>query len=296
MKRIAGIALVSILALGVLAGCGGAKGSPAQGEQPAQQAPAQDQGQVQGPEQTQEPVTLTVGATVTPHSEILEFIKDKAEAEGIKLDIVVFTDYVQPNLALADGSLDANYFQHVPYLEQFSADRGLDLVSVGPVHLEPLGLYALELTSLDQLPDGATVSIPDDPTNAGRALKLLADHGLIELKEGVGVKATPNDIVANPKSLKIEMLQAEFLPRSLQDVDAAVINTNYYLDAAKNLGVKANVLARESAENNPYANIVAVRRGDENRPEIKKLMELLQSEAVARFINENYDGAVVPAF
>ncbi|BAD39240.1 ABC transporter substrate-binding protein [Symbiobacterium thermophilum IAM 14863] len=280
----------------MLAGCGGAKGSPAQGEQPAQQAPAQDQGQVQGPEQTQEPVTLTVGATVTPHSEILEFIKDKAEAEGIKLDIVVFTDYVQPNLALADGSLDANYFQHVPYLEQFSADRGLDLVSVGPVHLEPLGLYALELTSLDQLPDGATVSIPDDPTNAGRALKLLADHGLIELKEGVGVKATPNDIVANPKSLKIEMLQAEFLPRSLQDVDAAVINTNYYLDAAKNLGVKANVLARESAENNPYANIVAVRRGDENRPEIKKLMELLQSEAVARFINENYDGAVVPAF
>ncbi|MFB5083385.1 methionine ABC transporter substrate-binding protein, partial [Symbiobacterium thermophilum] len=189
----------------MLAGCGGAKGSPAQGEQPAQQAPAQDQGQVQGPEQTQEPVTLTVGATVTPHSEILEFIKDKAEAEGIKLDIVVFTDYVQPNLALADGSLDANYFQHVPYLEQFSADRGLDLVSVGPVHLEPLGLYALELTSLDQLPDGATVSIPDDPTNAGRALKLLADHGLIELKEGVGVKATPNDIVANPKSLKIEM-------------------------------------------------------------------------------------------
>lgn len=281
MKRIVSLALVSVLALGVLAGCGGAK-APAGEQQPAGQQ--------------EEQVTLKVGATVTPHSEILESIKEAAAAEGINLDIVVFTDYVQPNLALADGSLDANYFQHVPYLEDFASKRGLDLVSVGAVHLEPLGLYSLELTSLDQLPDGATVSIPDDPTNGGRALKLLADQGLIELKEGVGVEATPNDVVANPKNLKIEMLQAEFLPRSLQDVDAAVINTNYYLDAEKNLGLKANVLARESAEDNPYANIVAVRAGDEARPEIKKLMELLQSEAVAKFIEENYDGAVIPAF
>lgn len=281
MKRIVSLALVSVLALGVLAGCGGAK-EPAGEQQPAGQQ--------------EEQVTLKVGATVTPHSEILESIKEASAAEGINLDIVVFTDYVQPNLALADGSLDANYFQHVPYLEDFASKRGLDLVSVGAVHLEPLGLYSLELTSLDQLPDGATVSIPDDPTNGGRALKLLADQGLIELKEGVGVEATPNDVVANPKNLKIEMLQAEFLPRSLQDVDAAVINTNYYLDAEKNLGLKANVLARESAEDNPYANIVAVRAGDEARPEIKKLMELLQSEAVAKFIEENYDGAVIPAF
>ncbi len=281
MKRIVSLALVSVLALGVLAGCGGAK-APAGEQQPAGQQ--------------KEQVTLKVGATVTPHSEILESIKEAAAAEGINLDIVVFTDYVQPNLALADGSLDANYFQHVPYLEDFASKRGLDLVSVGAVHLEPLGLYSLELTSLDQLPDGATVSIPDDPTNGGRALKLLADQVLIELKEGVGVEATPNDVVANPKNLKIEMLQAEFLPRSLQDVDAAVINTNYYLDAEKNLGLKANVLARESAEDNPYANIVAVRAGDEARPEIKKLMELLQSEAVAKFIEENYDGAVIPAF
>jgi len=294
MKRFVSLVLAFALALGVLAGCGGAKQSPAQGEQGAQQAPEQTQDQ--GQEQTTEPVTLKVGATVTPHSEILEFIKDAAEAEGIKLDIVVFTDYVQPNLALADGSLDANYFQHVPYLEDFSSKRGLDLVSVGAVHLEPLGLYSLDLTSLDQLPDGATISIPDDPTNGGRALKLLADHGLIELAEGVGVEATPNDVVANPKNLKIQMLQAEYLPRSLQDVDAAVINTNYYLDAEKNLGVKANVLARESAEDNPYANIVAVRRGDEDRPEIKKLVELLQSEAVAAFIHETYGGAVIPAF
>jgi len=294
MKRIASLILVSVLALGALAGCGGAKQTPAQGGQAAQQPSGQSQEPSQ--EQTKGPVTLKVGATVTPHSEILEFIKGAAAAEGINLEIVVFTDYVQPNLALADGSLDANYFQHVPYLEEFASKRNLDLVSVGAVHLEPLGLYSLELTSLDQLPDGATISIPDDPTNGGRALKLLADHGLIELAEGVGVEATPNDVVANPKNLKLEMLQAEILPRTLQDVDASVINTNYYLDAEKNLGVKANVLARESAENNPYANIVAVRRGDEDRPEIKKLVELLQSEAVAKFIEENYGDAVIPAF
>lgn len=294
MKRIANLVLAAVLAVGVLAGCGGAKESPGNGGQTAQQAPGQNQAQTQ--EQAKEPVTLKVGATVTPHSEILEFIKDEALAEGIKLEIIVFTDYVQPNLALAEGDLDANYFQHLPYLEKFSEEHGLDLVSVGAIHLEPLGLYSLKLTSLDQLPDGAKVSIPDDPTNAGRALKLLHDHGLITLKEGVGVEATPNDIAANPKNLKIEMLQAEFLPRSLQDVDAAVINTNFYLDAEKNLGVKANVLARESAEDNPYANVVAVRRGDADRPEIKKLVELLQSEAVAKFIEENYDGAVIPAF
>lgn len=274
MKRIAGILLVSVLSLGILAGCGGAKQSAGKAEQ----------------------VTLKVGASVTPHAEILKSIQEAAAAEGIKLEIVEFTDYVQPNIALAEGDLDANYFQHLPYLTNFAEERKLDLVSVGPVHLEPLGFYSSKLSSIEQLADGATVSIPDDPTNAGRALKLLADQGLITLKEGVGVKATPNDIVDNPKKLDIEMLQAEYLPRSLEDVDAAVINTNYYLDAAKNLGVKANVLARESAEDNPFANIVAVRKGDENRPEIQKLMSLLRSEAVAKFINETYDGAVIPAF
>jgi len=274
MKRIAGILLVSLLSLGILAGCGGSRQSAGGGEQ----------------------VTLKVGASVTPHAEILESIKEAAAAQGINLEIVTFTDYVQPNIALAEGDLDANYFQHLPYLTNFAAERKLDLVSAGPVHLEPLGLYSTKLSSIDQLADGATVSIPDDPTNGGRALKLLADQGLITLTEGVGVEATPNDIVANPKNLKIEMLQAEYLPRSLEDVDAAVINTNYYLDAEKNLGVKANVLARESAEDNPFANIVAVRKGDEDRPEIQKLMSLLTSDAVAKFINEKYDGAVIPAF
>lgn len=284
MNRNVRLVLALVLSLGLLAGCGGASKAPVQGEQGGQ------------PSQQQEQVTLKVGATVTPHSEILESIKDEAAAEGINLEIVVFTDYVQPNIALAEGDLDANYFQHLPYLNNFNKERGLDLVSVGAVHLEPLGLYSIKVNSLSELPDGATVSIPDDPTNAGRALKLLADQGLITLKEGVGVEATPKDVVENPRNLNLQMLQAEYLPRSLQDVDAAVINTNYYLDAEKNLGVKATVLARESAEDNPYANVVAVRKGDEDRPEIQKLMTLLRSDAVAKFINEKYGGAVIPAF
>lgn len=207
-----------------------------------------------------------------------------------------FTDYVKPNLALNDKELDANYFQHIPYLTTFSTDRKLDLVSAGPVHLEPLGLYSVKLADLKELKDGALITIPDDPSNAGRALALLAQQGLIKLKDGVGVKATPKDIVENPKKLEIKLLNAEQLPRTLQDAAAAVINTNYYLEAQKNLKLDAKVLARESAENNPFANVVAVRKGDDSRPEIKTLMKLLNSPEVKKFIQEKYNGAVAPAF
>lgn len=290
MKRFARVAVVAALSLGILAGCGGAKNAASTDNNtntststPAGSEPAQA-------------VTLKVGASVTPHAEILKALQPEAEKQGIKIEIIEFTDYVQPNLALAEGDLDANYFQHLPYLTTFAADHKLDLVNAGAIHLEPLGFYSTKIKSLDELKDGATVSIPDDPTNGGRALKLLADQGLIKLKEGVGVEATDKDVVENPKNLKIEMLSAEYLARSLEDVDAAVINTNYYLEAQKNLKVDAAVLARESAEGNPFANIIAVRKGDEERPEIKKLMELLRSETVAKFINETYDGAVIPAF
>jgi len=280
MKRLFVSLLTVALALGLLAGCGGSK---------APEGGSESEG-------TTGPVTLKVGATAVPHAEILNAIKDKAAEAGINLEIIEFTDYVQPNIALAEGELDANYFQHIPYLEDFAAERKLNLVSAGPVHLEPLGLYSVKVESLDELPDGAKISIPEDATNGGRALKLLADNGLITLKEGVGTMATPQDIVENPKGIEIQMLAAEMLPRTLQDVEAAVINTNFYLLAKENLGVDAVVLARESAENNPYANIVAVRAGDENRPEIVKLMELLQSEEVRAFIEEKYGGAIVPAF
>lgn len=280
MKRLFVSLMAVALVVGLLAGCGGSK-APEGGSES---------------EETTEAVTLKVGATAVPHAEILNAIKDRAAEEGINLEVIEFTDYVQPNIALAEGELDANFFQHMPYLEEFTASRNLDLVSAGPVHLEPLGLYSIKVESLDELPDGAKISIPDDPTNAGRALKLLADNGLITLKEGVGTMGTPQDVVENPKGIEIQMLAAEMLPRTLQDVDAAVINTNYFLEAKENLGVDAVVLARESAEDNPYANIVAVRAGDENRPEIVKLMQLLQSEEVRAFIEEKYGGAIIPAF
>jgi len=286
MKRFAKGAVVAALSLGILAGCGGAQNTPAAGTN----TPANTESK------PAELVTVKVGASVTPHAEILKALQPEAEKQGIKIEIVEFTDYVQPNLALAEGDLDANYFQHLPYLTTFAADHKLDLVNAGAIHLEPLGFYSTKLKSIDELKDGATISIPDDATNGGRALKLLADQGLIELKEGVGVEATDKDVVKNPKNLKIEMLSAEYLARSLEDVEAAVINTNYYLEAQKNLKVDATVLARESAEGNPFANIVAVRKGDESRPELKKLLDLLQSETAANFINEKYEGAVIPAF
>jgi D-methionine transport system substrate-binding protein len=274
------LAVVALLLVAVLAGCGGKSEAP------------KAEGSNNGGKET----VLKIGATPVPHAEILNFVKPLAEKEGLKIQVIEFTDYVKPNLALADRELDANYFQHVPYLTTFAADRKLDLVSAGAVHLEPLGLYSVKVGAVSELKDGAQIIIPDDPSNAGRALNLLAQNGLITLKDGVGIKATPKDIVANPKKLDIKLLNAEQLPRLLQDADAAVINTNYYLEAQKNLKLNAKVLARESAKDNPYANIVAVRKGDEKRPEIQKLMKLLTSPEVRKFIEEKYQGAVIPAF
>jgi D-methionine transport system substrate-binding protein len=281
MKRLNALILASVLSLGILAGCGGAKKE----ETPATNTPTK-------PALT----TLKIGATPVPHAEILKHIQPAAEKEGLKIEVVEFTDYVKPNTALADKELDANYFQHVPYLETFIAERKLNLVSAGPVHLEPLGLYSTKFKTLAELPEGAQITIPDDGSNTFRALNLLQQQGLIKLKAGVGVKATPNDITDNPKKLKITMMNAEVLPRTLSDAAAAVINTNYYLEAEKNLKLNANTLAKESATNNPYANIVAVRKGDETRPEIQKLMKLLQSDDVKKFIETQYKGAVTPAF
>lgn len=282
MKRLTLAVLSSILTLGLLAGCGGQKETAPKADAPKAEAP--------------KAVTLKVGATPVPHAEILKVVKPLAEKEGITLQIVEFTDYVRPNMALSEKELDANYFQHVPYLTDFATSRKLDLVSAGTVHLEPLGLYSVKLKELKELADGSTISIPADATNAGRALNLLAQNGLIKLKDGVGVKATEKDIAENPKKLNIKLLDAEQLPRTLQDVAAAVINGNYYLEAQKNLKLEARTLARESAQGNPYANLVAVRKGDENRPEIKTLMKLLNSAEVKQFIESKYNGAVIQAF
>jgi D-methionine transport system substrate-binding protein len=237
---------------------------------------------------------LKVGATPVPHAEILKYVKDNLAAkEGLKLDIVEFNDYVQPNAALADKQLDANYFQHVPYLQDQVQSKGYKFTAVEPVHLEPLGVYSKKVKSLDAVPQGAVVSIPDDATNGGRALNLLAAKGLIKLKDGAGVKATEHDIVDNPKKLQIKPLEAAQLPRSLDDTTLSVINGNYAIQA--NLTPSKDALAIESPEGNPYANVLVVRTGTENDPRIVKLGKLLHSPEVKKFIEDKYKGSVSPA-
>lgn len=237
--------------------------------------------------------TVTVGATPVPHAEILNFVKPYLQAEGVELNVVEFTDYILPNLALADGELDANYFQHIPYLETFSADHRLNLSVLVGVHIEPMGLYSQRVSSLDALQNGAVIAIPNDATNGGRALLLLHDAGVIRLADGVGIAATVFDVVDNPRNLRFRELEAPLLPRALADVDAAIINTNYALEAG--LVPLQDAIVIEGAES-PYVNVVAVRTGDEANPALVKLAEVLTRPEVRRWILDTYDGAVVPVF
>nr|WP_231036320.1 MetQ/NlpA family ABC transporter substrate-binding protein [Pectinatus sottacetonis] len=238
-------------------------------------------------------IILKVGATPVPHAEILEQVKPELAKEGIDLQIKEFNDYVQPNLALNDGELDANFFQHLPYLKNFDAEHNMQLVSAGGIHIEPMGVYSHKIKKINELKDGAEIAIPNDPTNGGRALLLLQQAGIIKLKDGVGVKATVQDITSNPKHIKIDEIEAAQLPRSLDDVDAAVINTNFAVQA--NLVPTKDALVIEGASS-PYVNIIAVRKGDENKPAIKKLVKALQSEKIKKFIETKYKGAIIPAF
>ncbi|MER5431663.1 MetQ/NlpA family ABC transporter substrate-binding protein [Streptomyces sp. NPDC002588] len=240
---------------------------------------------------------LTVAATPTPQGEILTYIKDNLAAKaGLELEVKEFTDYVTPNTAVQQGEVGANYFQHQPYLDDFNKKNGTDIVAVpnATVHLEPLGLYSQSVKKLDDLKKGATLALPNDTTNEARALKLLEANGLIGLKSGAGYSATPKDVTSNPKGLKFKELEAAQLPRSLSDVDAAVINGNYALEAG--LSPAKDALAAESAKDNPYANFLAVKKGDEDDPRVTKLARLLTSPEVKKFIEDKYDGAVVAAF
>jgi len=247
-----------------------------------------------GQGQQEEAKKLVVGATPVPHGDILNFVKPMLAKEGIELEVKEFTDYRTPNIALADGEIDANYFQHVPYLEDFCKEHNLDLTWTAKIHFEPMGLYSKKVKSVDEFKEGATIAIPNDPTNGGRALVVLEKAGLLKLKEGVGIKATVADIVE--KKVNVKELEAAMLPQVLDDVDGAVINGNYAVQA----GFKAtDALVAEDAASEAadvYGNVVAVRKGDENRPEIQKLTEVLQSPEVKEFINEKYAGAVVPTF
>ncbi len=236
---------------------------------------------------------IKVGATPIPHAELLNFVKPLLEKENIKLEIVQFQDYVQPNTALVDKELDANFFQHQPYLDSFNKESNQNLISAGAVHIEPLGLYSRSIKNVSEIMDGAVIAIPNDPSNASRALLLLQSNGILKLKDGGSITSTEKDIVENPKNLKIELAEAAQLPRILEDVDAAVINTNYALSA--NLNPVSDALFIEGKDS-PYANIIVVRNGDEQRQEIKKLVEVLNSAEVKKFIEEKYQGAIVPAF
>lgn len=236
---------------------------------------------------------LKIWATEVPHAQILEFAQPLLEKEGVQIEIVVFSDYVQPNLQLADKQLDANFFQHIPYLENMVEERGLDLAWVAKIHIEPLGIYSEKLSSLDQLPDGAKVGIPNDATNGGRALMLLEKAGLITLKQGTDVLATVFDIDDNPKNLQFEELDAAMLPRVLPDLDIAVINGNFALQAG--LSPTKDALFLEGGDS-PYANVIAVRTEDKDNEAIQKLVKVLTGPEVKQFIEDSYEGGVIPAF
>lgn len=241
--------------------------------------------------------TITVGASATPHAEILEQARAALKAAGYDLKIVVYEDYVQPNVALESGDLDANYFQHQPYLDQYNQENGTDLVSAGAIHYEPFGIYAGKTASIDALKDGAQIAVPNDASNEARALLLLEAQGIIKLKDGVGLNATKNDIVENPKNVDVVEIEAAQLARSLQDVDLAVINGNYAIEAG--LSVAKDAIATEdknSVAAQTYGNIIAVKAGNENREDIKALIAALQSDDVKKYINDTYNGAVVPIF
>ena len=239
---------------------------------------------------------IVVGASPAPHAEILKAANDVLKEKGYELEIKEYVDYIQPNLALESGDLDANYFQHLPYLESFNKENGTNLVSAGAIHYEPFGVYAGKTTSLDELQDGATIAVPNDTTNEARALLLLEAQGLIKLKEDAGLTATKNDIVENPKNLQLYEVEAAQLPRVIGDVDVAVINGNYAIEAGYKVSDALAVEASDSLAATTYGNVVAVRAGEENDPAIQALIEALTSDEVKAFIESTYDGAVVPLF
>lgn len=236
---------------------------------------------------------IKVGASPVPHTELLNLVKDDLKNQGVDLKVIEMSDYVTPNLALSDGELDANFFQHKPYLDKFSAERKLKLSIVGQIHVEPLGLYSAKIKNLNDLKKGEVVAIPNDPSNGGRALILLHNNGLITLKDPQNLYATEFDIVKNPKNLKFKAVEAAQLPRVLKDVGAAVINSNYALEAKLNPAKDAILI---EGKESPYANIVVVKLGNEENEDIKKLVKALQSEKVKKYIETKYNGSVVPAF
>ena len=290
MKKTLSLLLSGVLSVSLLAGCGGGTAS-----QPSAQPSASGGAEAEA-SASPEGTTITVGASPAPHAEILEVVKDILAEQGITLEIREFDDYILPNQAVEDGSLDANYFQHITYLNNFNVEYGTSLVSAAEVHYEPFGIYAGKTASLDALQDGAQIAVPNDTTNEGRALLLLQDQGLITLSEDCGLEATKDDIVDNPHNYDIVELEAKLLPTTLQDVDIAVINGNYAIDAGLSVSDALAIEAADSAAAEAYVNVLAVKEGNENSPAIQALAQALCSDEVKAFIDETYDGAVVAVF
>jgi len=295
-KKFIGLVLTLSLAAALLTGCGSSDSSSndsdkaAAGQTEASTAVAE----ATETDESSEDKVIKVGACVTPHAEILEQIKDNLAEEGWTLEVVEYNDYVLPNTALEDGDLDANYFQHKPYLDDFNAENGTHIVTLAAVHFEPMGVYAGKSSDLSNVPDGATIAVPNDTTNEARALLLLEAQGLIKLKEGVGIEATVLDIEENTHNIEIQELEAAQVAKSIQDVDFAVINGNYAIEAGLDSAIA--VEAADSLAAETYANYVCVKDGEENSEKSQALKNAILTQEVKDYINNTYSGAVVPVF
>ncbi len=273
-KKILALALAGVLVVGALTGCGSSKSESS--------------------EKKTDDKKITVAASATPHAEILEEAKTLLKDNGYELEVKVFDDYVQPNNVVESGEFDANYFQHVPYLEQFNEEKGTHLVVAGKIHYEPFGIYPGTKKDLKDIAKGDKIAVPNDTTNEARALLLLQDNGIIKLKDGAGIKATVNDIEENPNNIEIVELEAAQVPRVVNEVAYVVLNGNYALEA--NYTVKKDALAYEKSDSEAaktYVNVIAVKEGNENSEKIKALVDVLKSDSIKKFIDEKYDGAVI---
>lgn len=283
LKAVLALAFAFVM-VAALAGCGGqsAEESTSASESGSSAATSEDK-------------TIVVGASPSPHAEILAAAEDVLAEEGWTLEIVEYSDYIQPNVALESGDLDANYFQHNQYLENYNAENGTDLVNAGNIHFEPMTLYAGKTASVDELPDGAQIAVPSDASNEARALLVLQEQGIITLAEGAGLEATPNDIVDNPKNVQIVEAEAAALPRMLEDADMAVINGNYALSSGLDQSLVVATEQNPEAEST-YPNVIAVRAGDENSEKTQALVKALTSDTVRQYIEETYGDAVIACF
>lgn len=301
-KKVLSTILAGVLALSTFAGCGSSAeestDTSAVTKEETTVAATEETVSAESTESTDtvaEGGTIKVAASATPHAEILEEAKKILADEGWDLEIKIFDDYVMPNEVVESGEFDANYFQHIPYLESFNKEKGTHLVNAGGIHYEPFGIYPGTKSDLSELADGDTIAVPNDTTNEARALLLLQDNGIITLKEGAGLEATVNDIAENPHNVKIEELAAEQVARVAPEVAFVVLNGNYALQAG--FSVAKDALAYEASDSEAaktYVNIIAVKEGHENNPGIQALVKVLKSDDIKKFINDTYDGAVIP--